>query len=108
MSNTLNLSQNPNLDSYRVKVVAVKDRAVNAFLAPMTVTHVGTAKRSFADAINRPKDPTLGGADFASKPDDFDLYFLGEFNPTTGSFYPTESGQPELLDRGVDVLVVRN
>lgn len=61
---------------------AMKDRAADAFARPMFVPSVGVAIRSFSDEVNRDdKDNQL-----FHHPDDFDLYDLGTYDDSDGSF----------------------
>ena len=93
----------PSVSNLRVKVVAVKDTATNMFGMPITAQHVASVVRSFVGDVNKP--PRADGShqsEFSQNPSDFDLYYLGEFDTTTGQFFPTESGQPERLMRGQD------
>lgn len=91
----------PTLVGARAQVIAVKDSAADIFLAPLVVNHVGIGIRSFTDAIND------GQSDFSKHPSDYDLYLLGTMDAQTGLFYPTETGQPERLSRGVDVAITK-
>lgn len=65
-------------------VVAVRDRAMDAFGQPFFVPSVGLAVRSFGDEINNPD-----GAMF-KHPEDFDLYQIGEYEEETGRLVPLE------------------
>lgn len=61
-------------------IVAVKDRAADAFMRPFFVPTANMAIRSFMDEVNRE------GADnqMNAHPDDFDLYEIGIFDDSTG------------------------
>lgn len=67
-------------------VVAIRDRAIDAFGMPNFVVSVGAAVRSFGDEVNR-ADPNN---QLNKHPEDFDLFQLGVYNDADGSF--------ELLD----------
>lgn len=77
-------------------VVAVFDRAVNAFSRPFFAPSNGAAVRSFNDEINRRGEDNQ----MFRHPEDFDLYSLGRWEDSTGLF----EGKPELLVRGKDCL----
>lgn len=61
------------------KIVAVRDRALDAFGQPFFIPSNGAAIRSFQDEINN-KDSEL-----YKHPDDYDLYELGEYDDNTGT-----------------------
>lgn len=62
-----------------LKVYAVKDKAVGAFMAPFFVRSPGEAMRSFVDAVNDKASP------FFRHPQDFELYYIAEFDSNDGS-----------------------
>lgn len=66
------------------QVVAIKDRALDAFGVPFNVHAVGQAIRSFHDEVNR--NPGAGENDIYRHPDDYDLYHLGSYDNTTGQY----------------------
>lgn len=59
-------------------ICAVRDRAVDGFMQPIYVPHVGHAIRSFTDEINRADSP------MNKHPEDYDLYQLGEYDDSNG------------------------
>lgn len=63
-------------------VVAIRDRAMDAFMRPFTMQTIGQAIRAFGDEINRqaPDNP------LAQHPEDYDLYHLATFDEETGEF----------------------
>lgn len=63
-------------------MLAIKDRAVDAFGRPIFFPAVGAAVRAFQDEMNRvAPDNTMN-----AHPDDYDLYLLGTFEDATGHF----------------------
>lgn len=60
------------------KILAVKDRAIDAFLQPFFTPALGAGIRAFQDEINRADSP------MHNHPDDYDLYYIGEYETTTG------------------------
>lgn len=63
-------------------ILAIKDRAVDAYGRPMFFPAIGAAVRAFQDEINRvAPDNTMN-----AHPDDYDLYEFGTFNDSTGRF----------------------
>jgi hypothetical protein len=78
-------------------VVSVKDRAADVFNRPFFVPHRNVAIRDFTDEVNR----VAGDNQLNKHPDDFDLYLLGEFDDSSGSFINNE---PQVLVRAKDVL----
>lgn len=75
-------------------IVAVKDRAIDAFGQPFFVHATGQAVRSFIDEVNNRESP------FNAHPEDYDLYEIGSYNEDTGEILPIP---PRLLGRGQDV-----
>jgi len=64
----------------QMQIVAIHDRAADAFGRPIFVNSLGQAIRSFQDEINRPGDNN----EMNKHPDDFDLYHLGLYDDNTG------------------------
>lgn len=87
---TLNGTQKP--------ILAVKDRALDAYNYPFTQTTVAQAVRGFTDEVN--SDPERSGV--AKHPDDYDLYVIGHYNDQTGTIIPLDA--PELVVRGKDLI----
>ena len=79
-------------------IVSVKDRAAEVFTRPFFVPHRNVAVRDFTDEINR----AAADNPLNKHPDDFDLYLLGQFDDTVGSFI--REGAPTVLVRGKDVV----
>ena len=61
-------------------IVAVKDRAADAFMRPFFVPTPNMAIRSFMDEVNRDSSDNQ----LFVHPDDFDLYEIGIFDDSTG------------------------
>lgn len=79
----------------RYKIVAIRDRAADAYSVPSFVVAVGGAIRSFGDEVNK-KDTPLG-----QHPDDYDLFELGEFDDSDGMFY---ANSPRQIAVGKDLV----
>lgn len=75
-------------------VCSIKDRAADAYGRPFYVPAVGVAIRSFQDEVNRASDESQ----IYQHPDDFDLFELGAFDDSTGTFELYEV--PKLLMLG--------
>lgn len=82
----------------RYKVFSVRDRAIDAFGQPFFGVSRGGAIRSFADEVNRKDDNNQ----LYKHPEDFDLYYLGEFNDSDGCF---DLARPEQIAVGKDVRI---
>lgn len=67
----------------KFKMVAIKDRSIEAYTTIFAVRAVGQAIRQFMDAINNKESGPM-----AQHPDDFDLYEVGDFNDETGELTP--------------------
>ncbi len=66
----------------KLVLCSVKDRASDAFGRPMFVPSIGVAIRSFSDEVNRSDTDNQ----LFNHPDDFDLFDLGTFDDSNGSF----------------------
>lgn len=82
----------------KLKIYSVRDRASDAFMNPMYMPANGQAIRVFGDEINRPDDKSP----LYHHPEDFDLYYLGEFDASAGTF---ETSRPEQIAIGKDLAV---
>lgn len=76
-------------------ILAIRDRAVDAFGVPIFVPAVGAAVRSFSDEINRPESP------YAVHPEDYDLFHLGEYDAAAGAIRPYD--KPRQVAIGKDL-----
>lgn len=79
----------------KLVIVAIRDRAVDAFFRPVFAPTVGAAIRSFQDEINR-NEPNN---ELAKHPEDYDLYQLGVFDEETGQFVQADD-QPRQIAIG--------
>lgn len=61
-----------------MKMLAVRDRAIDAFMNPFVVQALGQGIRSFSDEVNNSQSPMF------SHPDDYDLYHIGDYDSDTG------------------------
>ena len=77
-------------------LVSVKDTAAQAFMRPFFVPTVPVAMRAFRDEVNR-SDST---DDLAKHPEDFELYEIGTFDDSNGSF---DAIEPRLIARAKDL-----
>lgn len=78
-----------------MKIIAVRDSAIEAFGTPFFTQTVGQAIRSFIDEINRPE------SNMGQHPEDYDLYEIGEYD--TNQAQITVPAQPRLIAVGKDV-----
>lgn len=78
-----------------LQMYSVRDKAVEAFLRPLFMRSKGEALRSFLDAVK-------SNDDFRAHPEDFDFYFLGEFDDGAGLFKIPDS--PVLLITGLQAM----
>lgn len=78
-------------------VFAIKDVKAGAFATePMCAASRGVAERSFRERVNDPAYP------FAKWPGDYELWFLGEFDPVSGQLLPLEA--PEFGVNGAQLV----
>ena len=80
-------------------LMAIKDRAIDAFQPVASVRAKGEAIRPFQDAINNPQNAQLH-----AHPDDYDLYMVGTFDDETGELTPIK---PEKLADGKQLQIER-
>lgn len=81
-------------------ILSVRDRAADTFGQPFFPAALGQGIRSFGDEVNRAaQDNPL-----YAHPEDFDLYEVGVWDDTTGTFESLEGG-PRMLAIGKDVKV---
>lgn len=73
-------------------LVALYDRATEAYAPVMTVHTRGEALRSFKQAVNDPQTPIY------NNPTDYELWQLGTYDDQNGEI----TAQPELLGRAED------
>jgi len=77
------------------KLFTIFDSAAEVYLPPFFVPTEKIAKRAFADCINSDTHQ------FGKHPDDYTLFYLGEFLDTDASFNITT---PKSLGNGVEYL----
>lgn len=77
-------------------VMAMFDKAAGFYGQPFFTKSRSLGVRAFQDAIN-----SGGDEPFCKHPEDFELYFLGEYDDSVGGF--STQGFPELVCRGSDV-----
>lgn len=79
-------------------VMAVRDRAADTYGSPFFVVAVGQGVRSFSDEVNRAAPDNQ----LYMHPEDFDLYELGSFDDSSGTF---ETDVPRMRAIGKDVSI---
>jgi len=77
-------------------IVVVRDRAADVFGVPSFVASKGAAIRGFGDECQREDKGNL----FYQHPEDFDLYELGEYDDSNGTFIQLE--RPKQIAVGKD------
>lgn len=77
----------------------IYDRIAQIHGVPVFNNSKGSMVRSFADTINRPDE----NSQLYQHPDDFDLYYLGEYDDAHAEMTLVE--KPELLARGASVKI---
>ena len=80
-------------------VCAVRDGAVGAFMRPFYLASEGQAIRSFQDEVNRDDKDNM----MFHHPEDFELFMLGHFDDTDGSFDLLKSPKSLALARQLKV-----
>ncbi len=74
-------------------IVSVYDKAVGCFNNPISAMSRGEAMRSFGDEAANPQTP------IAKHPEDFILFEIATFNPSSGEILPIE---PDKICSGLD------
>lgn len=80
----------------KLKVFAVRDLKVGAFLQPLFMRTAGEALRGFEDAVNSTSAENMIG----KHPEDFSLYELGEYDEDLGRF--TQPADPNPIGTAVE------
>lgn len=63
-----------------MKIIAVRDRAIDAYGIPFFTRSIGEAIRSFTDEANNNQSA------INAHPEDYDLYCFGDYDQDTGEF----------------------
>jgi len=79
-----------------MQMMSVRDVKSDSFGNPWFAPTVGMAVRSFTDEVNRDENSSTA----AKHPEDFQLYHLGSFESTSGTF---ETQIPKLVITGSEV-----
>lgn len=80
----------------KILVYAIRDSAVEAYLAPLFYRTKGEAIRNFSDAVNKP------GGGFFEHPEHYSLWHLGAYDDANGALLPLELPVPVI--NAVDLL----
>lgn len=70
-----------------LKMFSIRDAKAETFHPPFYQPTHGEGERHFIDLCNEPKAP------LARYPEDFDLWYLGDYETNTGKFSPLETPQ---------------
>lgn len=81
----------------KLHILVIRDRAADVFGQPYFSTSIGAAVRSFSDEINR----SDANNSLFKHPGDFDLYHLGTYDDSDGSF---DCHPPRQVAIGKDVV----
>lgn len=76
------------------RLYAIRDSVANQYLAPMVDQSDATAMRNFAHTI------LTSGGTITTHPQDYDLYYLGDYDSDTGDLRPLPA---ILVVRGGDI-----
>lgn len=87
-----------------MKMMAIYDKALGAYMQPWFAQSTGQAQRMFTDEINRPD------GDMHKHPEDYNLYYLGDWNNETGMIehddgHKQYDTQPALIVQGANCIV---
>lgn len=79
-----------------VKAFSIYDSKAESFNNPIFVAAMGQATRIFYDQVNDEKSP------FNAHPEDYTLFYIGEFDMDKGMFIPIET--PKSMGLAVEFL----
>lgn len=71
----------------RLKACSVYDKKAEAYMRPFFVPTTGMAQRTFSDEVNRKSEDNM----MYSHPEDYVLYYVGEWDEERGILIPSES-----------------
>ena len=71
------------------QIIAIRDKALEAFMRPFFAPAIQAAVRSFQDEVQRPE------SEMAKHPGDYSLWHFGTFNDSNGAFALFET--PKLI-----------
>lgn len=80
----------------QLKMYTVRDAKAEVYNAPFYKRSHGEAERDFAMAIRDEKNPS------AKYPEDFDLFFVGEYDDQTGVVKPLAT--PQHIAKAIDLV----
>lgn len=80
----------------QLKMYSVRDAKAEIYNAPFYKRSHGEAERDFKNAITDDKNPN------AKYPEDFDLYFLGDYDDQTGLVKPLNT--PQHIAKAIDLI----
>lgn len=80
-------------------LVAIRDQKSVQFTQPVTAATRGIALRSWGDQLN---DPNNKDQESVKHPEDFTLWYLGEYDSETGTITPAE--RPEQMAVASDLI----
>lgn len=80
----------------KLQIISIRDSKAAAWMNPLFFQTKAQAIRAFGDAINDPQ------GEFIKHPDDYALYYLGEFDPQDGTLTPVPA--PDCLGIGANYL----
>jgi hypothetical protein len=72
----------------KMKIFSIRDRKVDAFMAPLGMQTAGQACRMLQDEMSRERTGVLG-----AHPEDFELFLVGEFETETGKLEGRQAPQ---------------
>ena len=70
-----------------MKAFSVRDAKTEAFMQPFFCVTKGIALRSFGDEVQR------SGSEFAKHPEDYSLFYVGDFDDALGAFIPAPQAE---------------
>jgi len=84
----------------QLKIFTIRDSKGEVYNTPFFQKSHGEAERSFRELVNDEKSMV------SKYPDDFDLYFVGEYNDQTGTISSLET--PQHVVKAVNVKRITN
>lgn len=80
----------------QLKMYSVRDAKAEVYNAPFYKRSHGEAERDFTNAVRDEKNPN------SKYPEDFDLFYLGDYDDQTGLVSPLNT--PQHIAKAIDVI----
>lgn len=83
-----------------IGVFTIYDKVAKAHTNPFYMREIDEARRAFGDECRKPSDRNGNPNQYHEHPADFELYFLGTYDPAVAKIETLPS--PEMIAKGTD------